>query len=424
MSEKNSRGYSQYVLLALLTVYSINYMDRQIIAVLSPQIKAELGLTDTELGLLKGTAFALFYSTMSVPLAMLGDRMNRVNLITISLALWSAMTAVCGLATSFIQLFFFRMAVGIGEAGSTPPSHSLLADYFTREKRSTALAVYSLGVPIGTLLGLLIGGGIAAHYGWRIALLSLGIPGVFLAVVVKLTVREMARGSAEATARQATAAPDPIVTVARRIWSIPTYRRMVLSGSLNAFVGYGLSMWMVDFYVRTYHVPLTQVGLWMALAFGVGGGIGTFAGGTIVDRLARTKVTSYLTIPGAALILAAPLTLLCVLTSSMTLSVTCLFILSGLIYAPFGPVYGLVQTLAPVNNRSLAIAFFFLFQSMIGAGLGPLSVGIASDQLSKILPPERALTLSLAALAALLLVAGLLLYAGRTQLKADLARAA
>ena len=207
---------------------------------------------------------------------------------------------------------------------------------------------------------------VPALYGWRIAFLGLGIPGVFLVVVVKLPVREMARGSAEVAGHQTAAASDLIVPVARRIWLTPIYRRMALRGSLNTFVGYGLSMWMVDFYVRIYHAPLTQVGLWIALAFGGGGGIGTFVGGTVVNYLARTKVTSYLAIPGADLILSAPLMLLCILTSSMTLSVTCLFILSGLIYAPFGPVYGLVQTLAPVNNRSLAIAFFFFFQSMIG----------------------------------------------------------
>jgi len=420
MEAKPGTAYSRYVLLALLSVYSINFMDRQIIAVLSPQIKADLGLTDTQLGLLKGTAFALFYATMSVPLAMLGDRMNRVTLISCALALWSAMTALCGLAANFAQLFLYRMVVGIGEAGSTPPSHSLLADYFDRSRRSTALAVYSLGVPIGTLAGLTLGGWLASHYGWRTALLVLGVPGVFLSLVVKATVRDLPRGSAEGN-RVTLAPPDPFRTVVRKLWSIPTYRTMVLSGSLNAFVGYALSMWMVDFYVRTQSVPLAEIGLWMALAFGVGGGIGTFLGGLAADRYGQRNPTSYLTIPGGAMLIAAPVTLGAVISPNMGLSVACVFVASGLMYCSFGPLYGVVQTLAPVNNRALAIAFYFLFQSMIGAGMGPLAVGLASDLLASLIAPSEALALALASLCIPLLVAGLNLVLQRHRLRDDLA---
>jgi len=423
MSKTVGRGYSHYVLGALLVIYTINYMDRQIISVLSPHIKADLQLNDTQLGLLKGTAFALFYSTMAIPLAMLGDRTNRVNLIACSLTLWSAMTALCGQAANFIQLFFFRMAVGIGEAGSTPPSHALLADYFAREKRSTVLAIYSLGVPFGTLAGLILGGWLATHYGWRATLAILGIPGFLVALITKLTVRELPRGSAESGGGPA-ARPDPLFIVIRELWGIPSYRIMILAGSLNAFVGYALSMWMVDFYVRTQDIPLGRIGLLMAFAFGIGGGIGTFGGGMATDRFGRRDARRYFTIPGIAMTASAPLIILCVMTSSMTVSIACLFVVSGLSYASLGPLYGLVQTLSPVHNRSLAVAFYFLFQSLIGAGLGPLAVGIISDILSGIMPSDRALTYALATLCLPILVGGIALAIRARQLTHDLARLA
>lgn len=421
MGEKIKPAYGRYVLMALLAVYSINFMDRQIIAVLSPQIKAELGLSDTQLGFLKGTAFALFYATMSVPMAMLGDRMNRVTLISCSLALWSGMTALTGLAGNFLQLFLCRMVVGVGEAGSTPPSHSLLADYFARDKRSTVLAIYSLGVPIGTFMGLIVGGWLATHYGWRTTLLVLGIPGVFLGLIVKSTVRDVPRGLADQLAAPPSR-PDGLATVARQLWSIPTYRTMVLSGALNAFVGYALSMWLVDFYVRTERAALAEVGIWMAVAFGVGGGIGTFAGGIAADKFGRRNPSSYLVIPGTAMLAAAPLTIVAVLVPSIAWSVACVFIASGLMYMSFGPLYGLVQTLAPINNRSLAIAFYFLFQSLIGSGLGPLTVGFASEQLSHIVAPDTALTIAIGSLCLPLFMAGLNLILQRRRLQADLAR--
>ncbi|PBN41841.1 MFS transporter [Sphingobium sp. D43FB] len=419
MGGKFTPAYGRYVLIALLAVYSINFMDRQIIAVLSPQIKFELGLSDTQLGFLKGTAFALFYATMSIPMAMLGDRMNRVTLISWSLAVWSGMTALTGLAGNFLHLFLCRMVVGVGEAGSTPPSHSLLADYFPREKRSTALAIYSLGVPIGTFLGLIVGGWLASQYGWRTTLLVLGVPGVFISLVVKLTVRDVPRGSADMIA--APPPPDGLTTVARQLWAIPTYRTMVLSGALNAFVGYAMSMWLVDFYVRSERATLAEVGLLMAIAFGVGGGIGTFVGGLAADKFGRRNPSNYLLIPGAAMLAAAPLTIAAVLVPHMGWSVACVFFASGLMYMSFGPLYGLVQTLAPINNRSLAIAFYFLFQSLVGSGLGPLSVGFASDQLSHIVAPDAALAIAIGTLCIPLSIAGLNLILQRRRLHSDLA---
>lgn len=421
MGESIKPTYGRYVLIALLTVYSINFMDRQIIAVLSPQIKSELGLSDTQLGFLKGTAFALFYATMSIPMAMLGDRMNRVTLISCSLALWSGMTALTGLAGNFLQLFLCRMIVGVGEAGSTPPSHSLLADYFARDKRSTVLAIYSLGVPIGTFLGLVMGGWLATHYGWRTTLLLLGIPGIFLGFVVKFTVRDVARGSAD-TLTAPPPPPDGLFVVAKQLWSIATYRTMILSGSLNAFVGYALSMWLVDFYVRSGRASLAEIGIWMAVAFGIGGGIGTFAGGFAADKFGRRNPSNYLLIPGTAMVIAAPLAIAAVLVQDMVWSVGCVFVASGLMYMSFGPLYGLVQTLAPINNRSLAVAFYFLFQSMIGSGLGPLTIGFASDQLSRIMAPDTALTIAIASLCLPLLIAGFNLILHRRRLHADFAR--
>ena len=411
-------GYRGYVLSILTLIYCVSYMDRQIIAVLSPQIKGDLGLSDTQLGLLKGTAFALFYSTMAIPLAILGDRTNRTKLVAASLALWSATTALCGLATGFIQLFALRMAVGIGEAGSTPSSHSLLADYFERAKRSTALAIYSLGVPLGTLVGLMFGGWLADRFGWRTTLVVLGAPGVLLAVVTMLTVDDRPRGAAE-TGSAPLAPRGSIRSAARLLFSIPAYRTIVISGAFTAFAGYAISMWMVDFYVTTRHVPIASVSFWLALAFGVGGGIGTLGGGLAADRFGRKDASHYLVIPGIALVAAAPLILLCVSAPTMAVSIASLFVVNGLMYASFGPLYGLIQTLTPIGNRSLAVSLHLLFQSVVGAGLGPLAIGVASDLLSLSMPRGAALTAALGALAVPLLVSGAVLLAGRRRLVGD-----
>ncbi|MEZ5557797.1 MAG: MFS transporter [Pseudomonadales bacterium] len=251
-------GYTRYVLGVLVAVYIFNFIDRQILAILAQSIKEDLALSDTQIGALSGIAFGIFYATLGIPIARLADRRSRVNVISVCLAIWSAMTALSGLAQNYWQLLIARIGVGIGEAGGSPPSHSLIADYFTPDARATALGVYALGIPVGILFGNLAGGWINEFFGWRNAFLVVGIPGVLLALTMKLTVREPPRGYSEG--RRPDTTEVPFREVIRTMWGFRSFRQLAFGAATQAFVGYGSIAWLPSFLIRAHDMSSGQVG--------------------------------------------------------------------------------------------------------------------------------------------------------------------
>lgn len=369
--------YSYFVLAILTIVYTFNFIDRQIIAILSPAIKEDLGLSDSMLGLLKGLAFAVLYTTLGIPIAWLADRWNRVNIVAISLALWSGFTALSGFSANAMQLALARVGVGIGEAGCSPPAHSIISDYFPKEKRASALSIYSLGIPFGQMFAFLAGGWVLQNLGWRNAFFVVGIPGILLAIIMKLTVREPIRGAQETAS--SSAAPVGFKDGLKRLMQIPSYWGIIAGVTLASFTGYGAGLWVVDFYRRTYELTYTDITVPLAFLNGVAYGIGTFAGGWVTDRVGRNDKGAYAWLPGLCMLITIPFGWLYIWAPTPLWS----FIWS----APFlvclgfylGPSFSLVQTLAPVRHRAFATAFFFLILNLIALGFGPLWVGALSD---------------------------------------------
>ena len=281
-----SKSYRNYVLLLLMIVYIFNFIDRQILVILQESIKMELGLSDKQLGLLSGFSFAVFYVVCGIPIARLADRYNRVNIVSASLAIWSAMTALSGLAGNFFHLLAARIGVGVGEAGASPPSHSIISDYFPHEERGRALSIYSIGIYIGILIGFLAGGWINQYFGWRTAFLVVGGPGILLAIVVKLTLREPLRGHLDAGDHESM--PDgEFLPDVKRIWALRSFRYAAIGAGLNAFLGYGALNFMPSFAIRLHEVPVGMVGTWLALIVGLAGAAGVYSGGHLSDHLGK-----------------------------------------------------------------------------------------------------------------------------------------
>ncbi len=371
-------AYRRYVLGLLAVVYVFNFMDRTILIILLQPIKDELLLSDTQLGLLSGIAFALFYVTLGVPIARLADRYNRVNIIAFSIFLWSLMTAVCGLAGNFIQLLMARIGVGVGEAGCTPPAHSMISDYFDSGSRSTALGIYSLGLPIGSFLGVLAGGWIAQLYGWRAAFLVVGLPGLALALLVKLSIREPARGLAEGRQPPAANLP-PLREVARYLWGRKTFVHITLATSLLAFTSFGTGTWIPPFLIRSHGMGLGEVGTVLAILTIVAGVAGTLGGGILGDRLARRDLRWYVWLPVIFMLAGIPFLVAGLLVANTYLALTLWLLPTLSFYAYVGPVMAVIQRLAALRIRAMSVAVFFFFTNMIGMGLGPLLIGWISD---------------------------------------------
>lgn len=369
-----SRGYRAWVLTALVTVYTFNFIDRQILSILLQPIKADLGLSDTALGFLTGFAFAIFYATLGIPIAMLADRWNRRSIISLSLGLWSLMTALSGFATNFWHLALARIGVGIGEAGGSPPAYSLISDYFRAEQRATALAIYSMGLPFGILLGFLIGGWINDLLNWRAAFFVVGLPGLLFAFVLRFTVREPPR--LESTA---IAAP-PLMQVIRFIWSQGTLRQVCFGTMLIAFANYGFLTWTPAFLIRSHGLSVSAVGTAMALVVGISGALGLVLAGWGADRLARRDPRWMAWLPALAVLAYGP-GLVAMLLAKPLWAVYSFMIVPaamGLLY--LGPTLALMQSLVAPRMRAVSGALFLFLVNLIGMGLGPQTVGFLSDQ--------------------------------------------
>jgi MFS family permease len=416
-----SEGYRRYVLGLLFVVYVVNFVDRSILNILLEPIKREFQPSDTALGFLSGVAFAIFYATLGIPIARWADRGVRRDIIALALFVWSGMTALCGLARTFPQLVAARIGVGIGEAGCSPPAHSILSDYYPPERRGTAFAIYALGIPVGTAFGFFTGGWMAETLGWRMAFLLVGLPGIALALVVRLTLREPPRGHSEAV--HDVGPPPAPLAVMRAMWRIATFRHLAAAAALHAFVGYGVAAWNAAFLIRSHGMSVGEVGSWLAGIAIVGGGLGTFLGGYLTDRLRPRDVRWSLWVPGVSTLVAVPFSLFFYLGSDLrvVLALATIPVFFGAMY--LGPTFALTQALAPLRMRAVASAFLLFLINLIGLGLGPQMVGIGSDLLAAKLE-EDSLRGALAITVTINVWSGLHYFLGARTITADLGAAA
>lgn len=383
-----SPKYRNYALGVLFLGYVVNFIDRSILSILLEPIKHDLSLTDTQLGLLGGLAFAIFYTTMGIPIAAMADRWSRVKILSISIVIWSAMTALCGMASNFTMLLLARIGVGVGEAGASPPSHSLISDYFPVKTRATALSIYALGIPFGSMVGNYVGGWGAAELGWRTTFLLVGIPGIAVALLVWLTLREPPRGMSEVKIESGplTTSTEPapkVKVVLSFLWERRSFRHLGFAAGLHAFVGYGAGTWNAPYLIRSHEMPITEVGSWLALISGIGA-IGTFGGGYLADKISDATGDRrwYLWVPGISTLLMVPFQFVAYLSGNLWAVLPSLFVVSILGGMYLGPSFAMTQGLVTLRMRAVASAILLFMLNIIGMGLGPYFVGIASDLLA------------------------------------------
>src|SRR3972149_8051678 len=376
-----SDAYRRYVLILLLLVAIFNFVDRQIFAVLLESIKKDFSLTDTELGMLGGVAFAVFYSLCGIPIAWLADRSNRRNIIAIALCLWSAMTAICGLTTGFVSLFLARVGVGIGEAGGTPPANSIIADYFPPERRATAMAVIGMSVPLGVLTGFLVGGWVNEFLGWRSAFMAVGMPGVVLAVVLWFTLREPPRGFYEP--QQALGSTPSILDTFRYLWQRPSCRHLCMAAALYGVSGWGAGIWQPSFFMRSHGMSSGEAGTWLAFVFGISGACCAMFGGMFGDRLVKKTQDArwYLWLSSGGILIGVPFGFLGYLWPTPIPALLFLSIPTFFGHMYLGPVMAMLLGIAGARRRALASSIYGFFVNLVAMGFGPLSVGMASDYL-------------------------------------------
>jgi len=377
-------GPVRLTLWVLLVVYVFNFVDRQIVNILAEPIARDLKLSDTQIGLMTGLAFALFYTVLGIPIARFADRptTSRPQLIAGALAIWSAMTALCGVAQNFWQLLIARIGVGVGEAGCTPPAHSLISDMVPPERRASALAFYSLGIPIGTLLGMIIGGTLADRVGWREAFVIVGLPGVALALVVWFVLKDPRRADAAAMLRaKGQPAALPLGQAVREVMRSRAFVLLLFAGSAASFLSYGKTTWTTIFFQRTHEMTPGQVGLWFGIIGGVGGILGTWLGGYLADRFGARNRRHVLSAPAIGMALAVPLAIAAYQAPTWQLALALIFVPQVFNSLYYGPCYSAAQGLVPAKARAIAAATLLFFQNLIGLGLGPLFFGMLSDML-------------------------------------------
>ncbi|MDP6376063.1 MAG: MFS transporter [Pseudomonadales bacterium] len=413
--------YRNYALGVLFLGYVVNFIDRSILSILLEPIKLELELNDTQLGLLGGLAFAIFYTTLGIPIAALADRWSRVKILSIAMIVWSGMTALCGLAQNFVMLLVTRIGVGVGEAGASPPSHSLISDYFPMETRATALSIYALGIPFGSMVGNFVGGWGAAELGWRSTFVLVGLPGILVALLIWLTLREPPRGMADThvSTSEDTSAPG-VKEVLSLLWQRVSFRHLSFAAGLHAFVGYGAGTWNAPFLIRSHDMPITEVGSWLALISGIGA-IGTFLGGYLADKLSDRSDDRrwYMWVPGYSTLIMVPFQFVAYLYGGIWAVIPSLMAVSILGGMYLGPSFAMTQGLVTLRMRAVASAILLFMLNIIGMGMGPYVVGITSDLLA---PPYATDSLRYALCFAVLvnLWAAIHYFTGARSLRGDL----
>ncbi len=402
MAETNN--YRTLVLWLLTLAYIFSFIDRQIMGALSPSIKADLGFADWQLGLLKGFGFALLYTTVGIPIAWLADRYNRAKIISVSVFLWSLFTAFTGMANSFLTMLLARTGVGVGEAGGSPPSHSIISDLYPKEQRASALGVYSLGVPIGIAFSFILAGILVETLGWRGTLISLGVAGIILSLIIAMVVREPKRGQMEG--ENIVLQPVGIGESIKTLSKIPSWWAMCMGIAWVSFGGYAIANWGVDYIVRFQpeYTPgagngqFRKLMLMLGFIHLIGYGAGTYYGAVITEKLAKKNISAYGWVPGAALIVGVPalMTAFWVQNIYLHLALVTVYLISAGVY--LGPSFAAAQTLAPINMRAMSTALFFLILNLIALGGGPTYVGLMSSALTEQYGEVHALRLSITSL--------------------------
>jgi MFS family permease len=395
-----SNGYKGAVLGMLLAAYTFNFIDRTIISTIGQAIKVDLSLTDTQLGLLGGLYFALLYTLLGIPIARLAERKNRVTIITVGLVIWSGFTALCGFAQSFVQLALMRFGVGIGEAACSPPAHSLISDYFEPKQRATALSIYSFGIPLGTMFGAVAGGWLAQEFSWRIAFIIVGIPGIILAILFKLLVKEPPRGHSdvvpEPLSEEGVVAPPVYVKPpfsfgdeARELWAVTKVLftkwpvvNMVLGVTIASFGSYGSGAFVPPYFVRQFGLDLATVGLITGLVGGFSAGVGTLVGGFLSDWAGKRSAKWYALTPAFGLLIATPIYIAAYMQNDWHVAALILLIPGIFHYTYLGPTFGVVQNSVPTYRRATATAVLFFFLNLIALGGGPVFTGWLIDTLA------------------------------------------
>ncbi len=410
-----SPRYRAVVLAMLLLVYTFNFLDRQILGILVAPIKAELVLTDTQLGALGGIAFALLYSTLAIPLALVADRTSRSWVITISLTVWSAFTALCGLATGFWQFFAFRLGVGVGEAGGVAPSYAMISDYFPPAQRARALSIYSLGIPIGLAAGALLGGMLASAVNWRWAFIAVGLAGVVIAPLFRLVVKEPPRGMFDGMIEPGAVRAERVSVgaVFRILAAKPSFWLMAFGASFSSLCGYGLAFWVPSVLIRSFGFSLLTASQYIGSLLLIGGTIGVFGGGWLADRLGATDRGVHAKLPAVAWLITVPLFAAGLTSGSPTLAWFLFLIPHGLNILWLGPVTTAVQHLVPPPMRATASASFLFINNLIGLGLGSLIMGRLSDAMTAVHGADALRYATTYALGFYLVAAGLMLLAVR-----------
>ncbi len=390
------KGFARHYPLLLLTLaYTSSHIDRGIINILMPSIKEAFDVSDTMLGLLGGFVFAVFYAVLGVPIAIWADRGNRRNIIALAVTIWSGMTAACGLAGTFTHLALARIGVGIGEAGSSPPSHSMISDLYPKEQRSTAMAVYSVGVYVGAMIGLVVGGYVVQNYGWRETFMVVGLPGLVIAVLVRFTMQEPERGALDGLAVVETEAKKSagemfrmyvgnMALVFLHLWSTRSVRHIIIGVTLVSFVGYGGLIFGPSFFARSLGLDMTKIGLIIGLTAGFVGGTGAILGGYLADRLSRTDMRWNAWIIALAKIIGMPLFIIFYMSTNLAIMIP-VYIVSSVLGAFYlGPSFAMIQSLTPPHMRALASAVMLFVLNFIGLGFGPLTVGMLSEYLKPV----------------------------------------
>jgi MFS family permease len=386
--------YKRTVLGLLVVAYTLNFIDRTIISTIGQAIKVDLKLSDAELGILGGLAFALLYTTLGLPIARLAERWSRVNIIAIAIVIWSAFTGLCGVAQNFTQLLLYRAGVGVGEAGLSPAAHSLISDYFEAGRRASALAVYAFGIPVGGMIGAIAGGWIAQTFGWRWAFVIVGLPGVFVALAIKAYIKDPPRDYADRQINPALPSPPPasafsfgnefreLAAVAKTLFGKWPVFHFVMGITLTSFADYGIGAFSAPYFIRQFGLDLATVGLVGGLVGGVSTGAGTLIGGYLTDWLSRRTLSAYALVPAIGLSIAAPTYMVAYLQDDWRYAAGLMFIPGIFHYTYLGPTFGVIQNVTELRRRATTTALLFFFLNLIALGGGPPFVGWLIDQLT------------------------------------------
>jgi len=379
-----------YLLLLLLIIFAFNGMDSLAVGLVLQNIKSDLHLSDTQLGVLTGIAFSIFYSVMGIPIARWADRGNRVTIIALTTAIWSVMVAMCGLAQSFAQLLLIRIGVAVGEAGCVPPAHSLIADHFNRAERPRAVAIFMIGASLNTVLGYFAAGWLNEFYGWRRMFMLLGLPGVGLAMLAFFTLRDPRRMQSDRTNDPSAALSDqaPFSRVVRFLWNQPTFRHLLLAYAVASFFAFGILQWQPSFFVRSYGIGTGDLGTWFVVIYGLGGVVGTYAGGVWASRKAANNERLQLRTMALGYCLFGVVSVFIYFARNRYVAFGAMTLTAVGGSAIAGPLFATLQTVVPLRMRATSIAIIYMCANLIGLGLGPLATGALSDALRPLLAQD------------------------------------